>query len=88
MIPTRAQAEFDQLLIDMMVPHHQGAVAMARIAQDRAPHQEIKDMAVAILQGQTAEIDQMKAWRLAWYGTEASPTALPDAPMNMPGMGH
>src|SRR5215204_4286530 len=47
MAPTRAQAEFDQLFMDMMVPHHQGAVEMARIAQDRAEHQEIKDMAQA-----------------------------------------
>jgi uncharacterized protein (DUF305 family) len=73
MAPTAAQAEFDQLFIDMMVPHHQGAVEMARIAQARAEHQEIKDLAVAILVGQTSEIDQMKGWRLAWYGSSDTP---------------
>jgi uncharacterized protein (DUF305 family) len=71
--PISAQAEFDQLFIDMMVPHHQGAVELARIAQDRAEHQEIKNLAVAVVQGQTAEIDQMKAWRLAWYGSADTP---------------
>jgi uncharacterized protein (DUF305 family) len=68
-----AQAEFDQLFIDMMVPHHQGAVEMALVAQARAEHQEIKDMAQAILRGQSAEIDQMRAWRLAWYGSGETP---------------
>jgi uncharacterized protein (DUF305 family) len=46
-------ASFDQQFIDMMVPHHQGAVEMARIAQQRAEHPEIA---------------QMKAWRQDWYG--------------------
>ncbi len=88
MMPTRAQAEFDQQFIDMMVPHHQGAVEMARIAQDRAEHQEIKDLAQAIVQGQTSEIDQMKAWRLAWYGSAETPS-MAQMPMlhDMPGTG-
>ena len=76
----RAQAEFDQLFIDMMVPHHQGAVEMALIAQARAEHQEIKDLAQAILQSQSAEIDQMRAWRQAWYGSGETP-ALSVMPM-------
>jgi uncharacterized protein (DUF305 family) len=71
--PTSAQAEFDQLFIDMMVPHHQGAVEMALVAQARAEHQEIKDLAQAILQSQSAEIDQMRAWRQAWYGSGETP---------------
>jgi uncharacterized protein (DUF305 family) len=88
MAPTRAQAEFDQQFIDLMVPHHQGAVEMARIAQVRGEHQEIKDLAAAIIQGQSAEIDQMKAWRLAWYGSDQTPP-MDQMPMlhDMPGMG-
>lgn len=72
--------EFDQQFIDMMVPHHQGAVAMANIALLRAEHQEIKDLAGGIVQGQTSEIDQMKAWRLAWYGSDQTP-AMDQMPM-------
>jgi uncharacterized protein (DUF305 family) len=88
MMPTRAQAEFDQLFIDMLVPHHQSAIDAAQLAPSRAVHQEIKELAAAIIRAQQSEIDQMKAWRLTWYGAATSPTALPDAPMNMPGMNH
>jgi uncharacterized protein (DUF305 family) len=69
-----AQApEFDQQFIDMMVPHHQGAVEMALIAQSRAEHQEIKSLVADVIRSQSDEIDQMKAWRLAWYGNDQTP---------------
>jgi uncharacterized protein (DUF305 family) len=82
------QAEFDQQFIDMMVPHHEGAVEMARIALARAEHQEIRRMAEDILRSQAAEIDQMKAWRLAWYGSDQTPP-MDQMPMlhSMPGAG-
>ncbi len=83
-----APEPFDRAFIDAMVPHHQSAIDAAQLAQTRAVHQEIKDLAVAIISAQQSEIDQMKAWRLAWYGAAPGPTALPDAPMHMPEMGH
>jgi uncharacterized protein (DUF305 family) len=51
-----------------MIPHHQGAIDMAGLAPDRAAHQEIKDLAQAIIESQSAEIDTMNAWLSAWYG--------------------
>lgn len=81
--------EMDRLFIEMMVPHHQGALEMAKIAQDRAEHPEIKAMAEAILSGQTAEVEQMLDWMDAWYGTRTVP-AMQDMPMlpGMESMGH
>lgn len=78
----------DALFIDMMVPHHQGAVEMAKIALERGEHPEILAMAEAIIASQQAEIDQMKAWKLAWYGSSDTPpmSAMP-AMEEMPGMG-
>ena len=77
-------APFDRQFVDMMVPHHQGAVEMAKIAQDRGEHQEIRQMAGAIIRSQEDEIGEMKAWRRTWYGSEETP------PMNkmpmVPGM--
>ena len=73
MASARAQAEFDQLFIDMMVPHHQATVAMARIALDQAEHAELKAIAATIIETQTVDIDQMKEWRLAWYGSAETP---------------
>ena len=46
---TQSSAPFDQQFIDMMVPHHEGAVAMAKIAQTRAEHPELKQLADAII---------------------------------------
>jgi uncharacterized protein (DUF305 family) len=78
-------APFDQQFIDMMVPHHQGAVEMAKIAQQRAQRPEIKAMAVDVIRTQDAEIAQMKAWRQAWFGSDQTPP-LDKMPM-VEGMG-
>jgi uncharacterized protein (DUF305 family) len=51
-----------------MIPHHESAIDAARAAQTRAQHQEVKNLAEAIVAGQQHEIEQMKAWRAAWYG--------------------
>lgn len=80
--------DFDQMFINMMVPHHQGAVEMAKIAQQRAQHPEIKQMADGIISGQQEEINQMKAWKQQWYGSSDTPpmSAMPMVEA-MPGMG-
>lgn len=71
-----AAVPFDQLFIDMMVPHHQGATAMARIALVRAEHPQLKRLAQAIVAAQDTEIARMKAWRKAWYGSDRTPTTM------------
>lgn len=71
--PATQPPERDLQFIDMMVPHHEGAVEMARIAQLRAERPEIRELAAAIIDSQSAEISQMKAWRLAWYGSDQTP---------------
>lgn len=64
---------FDQLFIDMMVPHHQGGVEMARIASARTERPQIKALAEAIIRSQEAEIREMKSWRKTWFGSEVTP---------------
>lgn len=70
--PTQV-APFDRQFIDMMVPHHQGAVAMARIALVRGQHPKVKTVARAIVVAQEKEIARMKLWRKAWYGSARTP---------------
>lgn len=60
---------FDQAFLAEMIVHHEGAVAMAQAARASAKHQEIKDMAEAIISAQTKEIAQMKDWQKSWYST-------------------
>jgi uncharacterized protein (DUF305 family) len=50
-----------------MIPHHEGAIAMAQDAQQKAEHQEIKDLAQAIIAAQEGEIAQMKEWQQTWF---------------------
>src|SRR5687768_8959892 len=66
-------SDLDRQFIDMMVPHHQGAVEMAKIAQARAQRTEIKEIAVAIIRSQDREIEQMRDWRRTWFGSDQTP---------------
>jgi uncharacterized protein (DUF305 family) len=58
--------ELDVMFIDMMKPHHEGALAMAEEALAKAEHGEIRELAKAIVDAQTREIEQFSAWRKAW----------------------
>ena len=79
---------FDQQFIDMMVPHHQGAIEMAQIAMQRAEHPEIKTLAGFIINAQNKEIGDLKSWRQAWFGSNQTPSMdqLMRAYPNVPGM--
>jgi uncharacterized protein (DUF305 family) len=59
--------EFDKAFISEMIMHHQGAVDMAQAALKNAKHQEIKDLANAIITAQTKEIGMMQQWGAQWY---------------------
>ena len=87
-MPNTGMMDFDQMFINMMVPHHQGAVEMAKIAQKRAEHPEIKEMADAIISGQQEEITQIKDWKQQWYGSSDTPSMSEMLSLDeMPGMG-
>lgn len=63
----KADKNYDLRFINQMIMHHQGAIEMAKDAQKKAQHQEIKNMSQDIISAQSQEIDQLKAWRKAWY---------------------
>jgi uncharacterized protein (DUF305 family) len=58
---------FDQRFITAMIGHHEGAIAMAKAAQTKAEHQEIKQLASAVITAQEAEVAQLQAWQQAWF---------------------
>jgi len=65
-----------------MTVHHQAAIAMARLADSRALHSELKAFALTVVENQSREIDSMKAWRDRWFpGRQQYPGIV-----NMPGM--
>jgi uncharacterized protein (DUF305 family) len=59
-------SDFDLHFLSMMIPHHEGAVEMAKQASDKAEHPEIKKLAQQIIKAQQAEIDKMKGWQQSW----------------------
>ena len=56
--------------MEQMIPHHEDAVAMSELALVRAEHPELKQLAETIIQDQTREIDEMRAWYRSWYGVD------------------
>jgi uncharacterized protein (DUF305 family) len=62
-----ADDQFDLRFINAMLPHHEGALTMAKDAAAKSDRSEVKELAQAILSSQQQEIDQMKQWRKEWY---------------------
>lgn len=60
----------DQHFIEQMIPHHDGAIAMANLALSKATHPEIKILAKAIIVAQEKEIQDMQGWHKNWFGRD------------------
>lgn len=75
----------DERFIDAMVPHHQGAVEMARVALENAEHGEIVQLSENIISTQQAEIKELKSIKQEEFGTSEVPMEM--SPQQMRGMG-
>jgi len=58
--------EFDLEFIRQMIPHHKGAVTMAKQLLSTDVRAELKTLADDIVRSQTAEIENMKTWEKEW----------------------
>lgn len=64
----------DEHFIEQMIPHHDGAIAMAEVALTKATHPEIKILAGAIVEAQEIEIKDMQSWYKNWFSKDVSKT--------------
>jgi uncharacterized protein (DUF305 family) len=76
----------DERFIDAMVPHHQGAIEMARVALENAEHEEIKELSRNIISSQQAEIVELKAIKKEEFGTSNVPMEMSQEQMRSMGM--
>ena len=74
----------DQRFIVMMIPHHEGAIAMADLALNRAKRPEIRELAKRIKASQSQENAQMRTWYRQWYGSDVPTWSVASL---SPGMG-
>ena len=75
----RAANPFDRAFIDMMTPHHEGAIRMAKAVLETTQDEEIRRLANDIVSAQEKEIDLMADVRIRDYGT-APPASSSAAP--------
>jgi uncharacterized protein (DUF305 family) len=64
-----ASLPFDQRFLDQMIMHHEGAVMSTQMMIASSARPELRDLAQRIITGQQRELDQMREWRTAWYGS-------------------
>lgn len=67
----------------MMIPHHQQAVEMAKLAAGRAGNPQVKQLAATIEAAQQPEIATMTGWLTTW----GQPTTMPGMPTASGGHG-
>jgi len=76
MAQLRGAKPFDRAFIDMMTPHHQGAIAMAQAELAKGQDPQLRNLATSIIADQTREVAQMSSWRITWYGGPVPPGAM------------
>jgi uncharacterized protein (DUF305 family) len=78
------QQNIDAHFIEQMIPHHEGAIDMAKVALERSQRAEVRSLANDIISAQTEEISQMQRWYQDWFGK--APAASGGHGMHMNGM--
>ncbi|SMP52074.1 DUF305 domain-containing protein [Noviherbaspirillum suwonense] len=79
--PNAAKAPYDHQFLDTMSAHHQGAMHMAQLVEERSAHDELKQMAKKMIGDQEKDIQQLQDWKKQWYAGKGDAIN-----MKMPGM--
>jgi uncharacterized protein (DUF305 family) len=81
---TPAPNEADVTFAQNMIPHHQQAIDMAKLADTHTERPELRQLADSIVTSQGQEITQLQGWLGSW-GKPATPEGMGHGGMEMPG---
>lgn len=85
--PAPANQPYDLRFLNEMIAHHQMGVVMTQHMVENSARPEMRDLAQRIITAQQREIEQMRQWRVDWYGVTTAPNIGPMGMMGMGGMG-
>ena len=77
----------DLAFLDGMTAHHQMALDMARLVDERAGSDAVRTLGREIAAAQRTEIDTMTAWRARWFADEPAAGPMSAGDMSSMGMG-
>ena len=72
--------DFDQLSIDMMIPHHESIITLAHVAEPWIQDERLRAVIENIVASQVAEIAELRDYRARWYGS-ADPLPMDEQTM-------
>jgi uncharacterized protein (DUF305 family) len=75
----KADKYVDLRYINAMIAHHKGAMVLAQEVKDNSQRQEIKELAVAILNDEPKAIAELYEWKKNWFNdtTEVPAKVVP-----------
>jgi uncharacterized protein (DUF305 family) len=65
----RNATDFDCEFLELMIPHHQGAIRMARAELESGIHAELRRMSEDVIDTQGFELRQMRRYQRRWCGS-------------------
>jgi uncharacterized protein (DUF305 family) len=68
-----AATNAERAFLEAMIPHHQSAIKMARVAKRRAEHRQIRELAEAIIAAQSNEIRDIRRIHRRLFGEKVLP---------------
>lgn len=79
----RAEVRF----LEGMIDHHQMALDMANDCLEKAEAESVRELCAQIIVDQSAEIELMRGWLLAWYNIAYTPMSMMDMMPSAPAAG-
>jgi uncharacterized protein (DUF305 family) len=79
----RAEVRF----LEGMIDHHQMALDMANDCLEKAEAESVRELCAQIIVDQSAEIELMRGWLLAWYNIAYTPMSMMEMMPSAPAAG-